>query len=309
MDRFGALSAFVRVVELGSFARAAERLSISTSAVSRQVADLEAHLQARLLHRTTRRLSLTEAGEAFYERALQLLADLEEAEGSVRLASVQASGTLRLTCGVSFGDRHLAPAIAEFAVLHPQVSFDLDLSDRAVDLVEEGFDLAIRIGEIGQKGMVSRRLGTTELICCAAPAYLARNPMPQTPADLERHECIAYAYAPLASAWSFEAGDGSRSTPRITPRHRTNNGRMAASLAAAGLGVVVEPDFIVAPDIRAGRLVRLLPGHRPPRSPIAAVYPSRRHLSGKVRAFVDFLAGCYARNPEWSLAPGREPGS
>lgn len=302
MDRFSALSAFVKVVELGSFARAAERLSVSTSAVSRQVADLEAHLAARLLHRTTRRLSLTEAGEAFYERAVQLLGDLEEAEGSVRSASVQATGTLRLTCGVSFGDRHLAPAIAAFAVLHPQVSFDLDLSDRAVDLVEEGFDLAIRIGEIGQKGMVSRRLGTTELICCAAPAYLGRNAIPQTPADLERHECIAYAFAPLATTWTFESRDGTLHSPRILPRHRTNSGLMVAALAAAGLGVVVEPDFIVAPDIRAGRLVRVLQDFRPPRSPIAAVYPSRKHLSAKVRAFVDFLAGRYARDPEWSLA-------
>jgi DNA-binding transcriptional LysR family regulator len=182
------------------------------------------------------------------------------------------------------------------------VSFDLDLSDRAVDLVEEGFDLAVRIGEIGQKGMVSRRLGTTELICCAAPAYLARHTAPQTPADLERHECIAYAYAPIATTWSFEARDGTRHSPRIAPRHRTNNGRMIAALAAGGLGVVVEPDFIVAPDIRAGRLVRLLPEFQPPRSPIAAVYPSRRHLSAKVRAFVDFLAGRFARDPEWSLA-------
>jgi DNA-binding transcriptional LysR family regulator len=301
MDRFDALAAFVKVVELGSFARAAERLSLSTSAVSRQVAELETRLEARLLQRSTRRLSLTEAGEAFYERAVQLLADLDEAETSVRSASIQASGTLRLTCGVSFGDQHLAPAIAEFAAAQPRVSFDLDLSDRAVDLVEEGFDLAIRIGEIGQKGMVSRRLGTTELVCCAAPEYLARNPLPRVPADLERHACIAYAYAPLANSWSFAAGDGSLHTPRITPRHRSNNGRMAAALATAGLGVVVEPDFIVAPDIRAGRLLRLLPDHRAPRSPIAAVYPSRRHLSAKVRAFVDFLAARYAIAPGWSL--------
>ena len=304
MDRFSALATFAKVVELGSFARAAERLSLSTSAVSRQVAELEAHLEVRLLNRTTRRLSLTEAGQGFYERCVQLLADLEETESSVRSASIEPRGTLRITCGVSFGERHLAPAVTDFAALHPQVSFDLDLSDRAVDLVEEGFDLAIRIGPPGPQALVSRRIGTTQLVCCAAPAYLARHPPPQTPADLERHDCLAYAYSTLAAAWSFETPDGERHTPRIVPRHRANNGRMLAELAAAGLGVVLEPDFILAPELRASRLVRLLPGYLPPRSPIAAVYPSRRHLSAKVRRFVDFLAERFARRQDWSLGDG-----
>ena len=304
MDRFSALATFAKVVELGSFARAAERLSLSTSAVSRQVAELEAHLEVRLLNRTTRRLSLTEAGQGFYERCVQLLADLEETESSVRSASIEPRGTLRITCGVSFGERHLAPAVTDFAALHPQVSFDLDLSDRAVDLVEEGFDLAIRIGPPGPQALVSRRIGTTQLVCCAAPAYLARHPPPQTPADLERHDCLAYAYSTLAAAWSFETPDGERHTPRVIPRHRANNGRMLAELAAAGPAVLLEPDFIVAPEVRAGRLVRLLPGYLPPRSPIAAVYPSRRHLSAKVRGFVDYLAERCARRQEWSLADG-----
>jgi DNA-binding transcriptional LysR family regulator len=303
VDRFSALSTFAKVVELGSFARAAERLSVSTSAVSRQVAELEAHLEARLLNRTTRRLSLTEAGQAFYERCVQLLADLEETEAAVRSAAVEPRGTLRITCGVSFGERHLAAAVAAFAERHPQVSLDLDLSDRTVDLVEEGFDLAIRIGPSGQQALVSRRLGTTQLVCCAAPAYLARRAAPRTPADLEQHDCLAYAYSALASAWTFESADGERQSPRIVPRHRANSGRMLAELAAAGLGVLLEPDFIVAPEVRAGRLVRLLPGFQPPRSPIAAVYPSRRHLSAKVRRFVDFLAERFAERQDWAL-PG-----
>jgi DNA-binding transcriptional LysR family regulator len=303
MDRFHTLAAFVKVVECGSFARAAERLSVSTSAVSRQVAELEAHLGARLLNRTTRRLSLTEAGQSFYERSAQLLADLEETEASVRAAAVEPRGTLRVTCGVTFGVRQLAPAVADFAARHPGLAFDLDLSDRTVDLVEDGYDLAVRIGTGGPRGLVSRRLGTMRLVCCASPDYLARHGTPVVPQDLERHECLAYAYVAPGSAWVFESRDGARHQPRIVARHRSNNGRMLVALAVAGLGIVLEPDFIVAPEVRAGRLVRLLPGFEPPGSPIAAVYPSRRHLSAKVRSFVDFLAERWSGATGWALPP------
>jgi DNA-binding transcriptional LysR family regulator len=304
MDRFLAIQAFAKVVESGSFARAAERLNLSTSAVSRQVSDLEAHLDVRLLNRTTRRLSMTEAGQSFYEHAVQLLADLDDAVASVRVAATAPKGTLRLTCGVSFGIRYLAPALADFAAEHTEVLFDLDVSDRAVDLVEEGFDLAIRIGSIGQQGMVSRRLGWTQIVCCAAPAYLERATAPlAVPADLARHECLSYANVGLPNTWRFadSAGRAEDVTVRIAPRHRANNGQLLASLATQGLGVVYTPDFIVAEEIRAGRLVSLLPGYRPPRSPIAAVYPSRRHLSAKVRVIVDYLARRFAREQPWQL--------
>lgn len=301
MDRFQAFNAFAKVVELGSFAAAADRLAVSTSAVSRQVAELEAHLEVRLLNRTTRRLSLTEAGQAFYERCVQLLADLEETEAAVRSEAMMPKGTLRLTCGVTFGERYLAPAVADFAGRHPQVAFDIDLSDRAVDLVEEGFDLAIRIGPVGQQALVARRIAETQLVCCAAPAYLASRPPLRTPDDLQHHECFAYTYAAASSAWIFEASDGTRHTPRISFRHRANNGSLLSAMAVAGVGISLEPDFIVAADVRAGRLVRVLPDYQPPRSPISAVYPSRRHLSAKVRTFVDFLAARYAGATEWSL--------
>ncbi len=301
MDRLAALQSFARVVESGSFARAADRLSLSTSAVSRQVADLEAHLDVRLLNRTTRRLSLTEAGQAFYERCVQLLADLEEAEASVRPATLEPKGTLRLTCGVTFGERYLAPALAEFAARHPAVAFDLDLSDRAVDLVEEGFDLAVRIGSIGPQTLVSRRLGTTALVCCASPDYLARRGTPRAPEELARHDCLAYTLASMPQTWTFSQRDGTPRAAELAVRHRANSGRMLATMAVAGMGIAVEPDFIVAPDIRAGRLVRVLDEFEPPRSPIAAVYPSRRHLSAKVRSLVDFLAARYAERAEWAL--------
>jgi DNA-binding transcriptional LysR family regulator len=301
MDRFTAVATFVKVVERGSFARAAERLGLSTSAVSRQIADLEQHLDVRLLNRTTRRLSLTEAGQAYHERCVQLLADLDEAEASVRAATIVPKGTLRLTCGVTFGERYLAPAIVEFAALNPQLSFDLDLSDRVVDLVDEGFDLAVRIGALGQQALVARRIGWTQLVCSAAPGYLERRGAPQSPDDLSAHDCLAYTYVATPNAWSFELPDGERRSVRVPVRHRANNGRMLVALAVAGLGITMEPDFIVAPEIRSGALVRVLPRFPGPSAPIAAVYPSRRHLSAKVRAFVDFLATRCAVGGEWSL--------
>lgn len=303
MDRLLAIETFAKVVELGSFSRAAERLNLSTSAVSRQVSELEAHLDVRLMNRTTRRLSLTEAGQSFYEHCVQLLADFADAEASVRTAATSPKGTLRLTCGVSFGIRYLAPVLADYAAEHPDVVFDLDVSDRAVDLVEEGFDLAVRIGNPGTHGsMVSRRLGWTQLVCCAAPSYLERHRVRlESPSDLAAHECLSYTHVPVPNVWRFTDADGRVEEVRITTRHRASNGQVLASLAAQGLGIVYSPDFIVAEEIRDGRLVPLLRGYRPPRTPIAAVYPSRRHLSAKVRSIVDYLARRFEREHPWRL--------
>jgi DNA-binding transcriptional LysR family regulator len=303
VDTLAAMRSFVRVVESGSFVRAAERLGLSTSAVSRQVAELEAHLSARLLQRTTRRLSLTGEGQAFYERALQLLEDLDEAESSVRAVAAEPRGRLRLTCGVTFGVRYLAPAIADFARQHPGVEFDLDLSDRVVDLIDEGFDLAIRIGPIVHAGLVGRPLGRSRLVCAAAPGYLRRRrdlPL-QTPGDLERHECLAYTQVPIPNVWRFADAGGQVHEVRIAARHRANNGRLLVALATAGMGIIFEPDFIVSPEIQSGRLTRLLPQFQPIESPITAVYPSRRHLSARVRSFVDFLARRFEYAAPWAI--------
>ena len=195
MDRFLALTVFANVVEQGSFARAASRLALSASAVSRHVADLEAHLDTRLLNRTTRRLSLTESGQTFYERCVQLLADLGEAEEAVSAAAVIPRGTLKLTCSITFGIPHLAPALAAFAARHPQIRFDVELSDRAVDIVDEGIDLAIRIGDIGSRSLIGRKIGVTRLVCYAAPSYLALHPAPKAArpavaAKLRRHRRV-----------------------------------------------------------------------------------------------------------------------
>ncbi|MEP7180711.1 MAG: LysR substrate-binding domain-containing protein [Betaproteobacteria bacterium] len=303
MDRFLAVTVFAKVVEQGSFARAADRLSMSTSAVSRHVGDLEAHLDARLLNRTTRRLSLTESGQAFYERSVQLLADLEEAEQAVTAAAVVPRGTLKLTCAVTFGIRHLAPAIAEFAARHPQLRFDVELSDRAVDIVDEGIDLAIRIGGIGSQALIGRRLGAVGLVACAAPTYLARRGTPATPEDLAQHACLTYEYSPAGNLWRFDDAEGREHSVKVAGPAHSNNGRMQTALAVAGVGIAHEPDFIVGPEIRSGRLVRLLPAYRSPASSVYAVYPSRRHLSAKVRAFVDFLVLRYAGRAEWELPP------
>ena len=299
MDRFLAISVFAKVVEQGSFARAAARLELSTSAVSRHVAELEAHLDARLLNRTTRRLSLTESGAAFYERCVQLLADLEEAEETVTSATVVPRGTLKLTCSITFGVRHLAPAIAAFAARHPQLRFDVELSDRAVDIVDEGFDLAVRIGEIGSQSLIGRRIGTSQLICCAAPAYLREHGTPMVPADLVQHTCLSYEYSPSRNVWRFRDGDGRQQDIRITGTVHANNGEMLTALATTGVGICHEPDFIVAPELRSGALVPLLRGYSVPSIPIHVVYPSRRHLSAKVRTFVDFLFARFETGHEW----------
>ncbi len=290
MDRLQAISAFVAVVENGSFARAASRLDQSVSAVSRQVADLERHLDARLLNRTTRRLSLTEPGRAFHERAVQLLADLEEAEQGASAGGMTPRGTLKLTAPITYGTRVLAPLIAAFAARHEQVRVDVDLSDRVIDLVDEGFDLAVRIGDIGSPHLVARRIGTTSLVCCASPAYLDRRGTPRTPDELARHDCLTYEYAAARHQWRFAAADGSERIVRIGGPLHANNGRMLAALAVEGAGVVCEPDFILGPDIARGALVPILADWKLPAIAIHVAYPSRRHLSAKVRAFVDYLA-------------------
>jgi DNA-binding transcriptional LysR family regulator len=289
MDRFQALTAFARVVETGSFARAAERLGVSVSAVSRQVSELEAHLGVRLLNRTTRRLSLTESGQSFFDRCVQLLADLEEAEVAVTSASVVPRGTLRLTSSATFGARHLAPAIAAFTARYPQVRFDVELSERVVDIVEEGFDVALRIGTPGSQNLVARRIGASRILCCASPAYLARHGEPHAPEDLAKHACLSYEYLPNRNVWAFRDPAGGERSVRIDGPVHANNGRFLVALATEGAGISHEPDFIVGPDVRAGRLKPILTKFEPAPLPIYVVYPSRRHLSAKVRAFSDFL--------------------
>jgi len=302
MDRFQALRVFSQVIESGSFSAAADKLGLSSTAVSRHVAELEAHLQTRVLNRTTRRISLTESGRALYERAVQLLADLDEAEQEASRAAVVPRGTIKLTTSVNFGVRHVAPAIAAFLAAHAGVRFDVSLSDRIVDLVEEGFDLAVRLGMPGSDNVVARKLGETRLVPCASPAYLRAHGAPQVPEDLARHNCFTYEYVTPRNLWRFLDAGGAERTVRVSGSLHSNNGDLLAEAAAQGAGIVFEPAFIVGPDVRAGRLVPLLQEFVAPPMPIFAVYPSRKHLSAKVRAFVDFLLERFAQAQDWSAA-------
>src|SRR3954466_15972146 len=302
MDRVAAMQVFALVVETGSFAKAAERLSLSTSAASRHVAELETHLGTRLLNRTTRRVSLTESGRAFYERCVQLLGDLEEAEQEAGRATVVPRGTMKLTTSVAFGVRHLAPVIAAFLAQHQEVRFDVSLSDQMVDLVEEGFDLGIRIGGPGSENLVARKLGETRVVPCASPEYLESRGAPKSPDELARHNCFTYEYVTPRNLWRFRDAAGREQAVRVGGNLHSNNGDLLAEVAAPGAGVVFEPAFIVGPEVRAGRLVPLLQEFEPAPVPIYAVYPSRKHLSAKVRRFVEFLTERFENAQDWSAA-------
>ena len=297
MDRFAAMQAFVHVVEAGSFVRAAEKLGSSTSSTSRQVADLEAHLGARLLNRTTRRLSLTETGQAYYERCAQLLADIDEAEAAAGAAAAAPFGRLKLTCPYNLLAQPIGPALAEFGRRNPQVSFDVTVADRVIDLVDEGFDLAVRIGAPGSDQLVARRLGATELVACASPAYLAQRGMPQEPGDLARHDALTYAYVASPSLWKLIDAEGRPHEVRVGGPLHANSGELLVAAAVAGMGVVFEPDFVVGPYLARGQLQRVLTAFGGPRLDVWAVYPSRRHLSAKVRTFVAYLAEIFAADP------------
>jgi DNA-binding transcriptional LysR family regulator len=292
------MRAFVRVAEAGSFVRAAGQLAISTTSVSRQVADLEAHLGARLLNRTTRRLALTDTGRAYLDRARALLEDLDEAEAAAAAATREVSGRLRVNAPLSFGTRHLAPLIARYCEAHPRVELDVTLSDRIVDLVEEGYDLAVRIAAELNPTLVARRLAPARLVLVAAPAYLARHGTPRRPADLTRHRCLGYSYLRGGTEWQL----GGRGGPHIVPLSgplTANNGDLLHEAALAGLGIALLPTFLCGDALRGGRLAALLPEHPPPELAIHAVYASRRHLSARVRSFVDYLAAHLGERPAW----------
>lgn len=289
MDRWSAMQSFARVVESGSFVAAAERLGTSTSSLSRQVAELEKHLGARLLNRTTRRLSLTESGQAFYERTVALLNDLSEAESIVGQSAAAPRGTLRLTCSHSMAEQRVAPAMATFVERYPEMKFDMVVSDRLIDLIDEGFDLAVRVGQVGSDRLVARRLGAMHLVACAAPAYLQRRGSPGTPQELSAHNALTYAYASAPRSWRFTDSSGQQHDVRVTGSLHANSGDALKAAAIAGLGIICEPDFLVADAIADGRLVRVLPDCDPMRGDIWAVYPSHRHLSLKVRLFVDHI--------------------
>ncbi|MBV8235668.1 MAG: LysR family transcriptional regulator [Acidimicrobiia bacterium] len=307
MDRLAAMEAFVRVVERGGFTAAAEELRLSRAMVSKHVQDLEEHLGARLLNRTTRKVSLTEAGRVYYERSLQLLADLAETEEAVGELQARPRGRLRVNAPVSFGALHLAAAVADYMAAYPEVTVELTLNDRIVDLVEEGYDLALRIARLTDSSLIARRLAPCRMAVCASPAYLGRAGQPEHPDDLTRHNCLGYSYGQARDEWRFDGPEGAASV-RVRGTLQANNGDALRAAALRGAGLVLLPSFIVGADLTAGRLVPVLSGYRVPELGIHAVYPHSRHLSAKVRSFVDFLVPRYGETPTWDAwMSGPEP--
>jgi DNA-binding transcriptional LysR family regulator len=294
MDRFQEMQAFVAVVEAGSFVGAAEALGISKTAVSRLVGELEARLGARLMHRTTRRLSLTEEGERFHARSRELLAGLEEAETEVQAQAGDAVGQLRVNVPVSFGLLQLAPLWPRFMQRHPRVVLDVTLSDRLVDLVDEGFDLAVRIARLPSSSLVSRQLASTRMLLCASPDYLRAHGTPTHPAELAGHAVISYTLLATGEQWEFQGPDGPI-TVKVHPRLRSNSGDTCCVAALQHQGIVLQPAFLVDAALRTGALVELLPDYPAATLGIYAVYPSRKHLSPKVRVLIDFLSEALGR--------------
>ncbi len=300
MDQFRQMEAFVAVVQSGSFVKAGERLGSSKAMVSRLVLELEARLGVRLLNRTTRRQSLTEAGVAYAERSLKILDDLAEANAAASANTVQPVGRLRINAPVTFGNLHLAPLWGRFLQQYPQVSLDVTLSDRVVDLVDEGYDLAIRIARLPDSSLVAQRLASTRLVLCAAPGYLKRHPAIRTLEDIAAHTVIAYTYWSGGDTWPFQGPNGKEDV-LTQPRLRTNSGDTCLAAALAGQGLILQPTFIVGPALHDGRLKEVLPRFQAPTLDIQAVYPSRQHLSLKVRRMVEFLADAFEK-PAWAAA-------
>ena len=300
VDNLADIAVFVRVVERGSFTLAADDLELSRAVVSKYLTRLEDRLGARLLNRTTRRLSLTEAGAALFEASRGALERIEDAEQAIAHLQSAPRGRLRVSAPMSFGILHLGPAFADFAQAFPDVTLDVRLDDRFVNLVEEQVDVAVRIGALTDSSLVARRLAPARSVVCASPAYLAEHGEPETPQDLASHDCLLYSYQSTANVWRFTDRDGNETPVAVTGSLRVNNGIVLAEAAVAGRGVLMTPTFYVGHLLRAGKLRAILPGYRLlPELAVHAVWPQRGYVPPKVRAFVDFLAQRFGRKPEW----------
>lgn len=266
--------------------------------VSKHVQTLEERLGVRLLNRTTRRVSATEVGQNYYEHCVRILSELEEADRAAGDLQTAPRGLLRITASVSFGMRHLAPAIADYLVTYPDVSIELSLDDPYVDLLEDRFDVAIRLGRLADSSLMARKLGAVETILCASPAYLSKNGAPHTPQDLVGHNCLVYTYATPQSTWHFVDQNGKEDAVRISGRFLANSGDALLTLALKDAGIILAPDYIVEDELRAGRLIRLLPGYATIATPVYAVYPHSRYLSAKTRTLIDFLASRFGHSAQ-----------
>jgi DNA-binding transcriptional LysR family regulator len=269
---------------------------MSKAAVSRHVAELESRLKVRLLHRTTRKLSLTPEGEVFHARCRELLGGVDDAEAEITSRSGEASGLLRINVPFSFGLLHLAPLWVEFMDQHPRVTLDVTLADRVVDLVEEGFDMAVRIARLPNSSLVSRPLTSTRMVLCASPTYLRTRGQPTHPSELASHDVLAYSLFSMGDQWEFtasKAGSKGVVSVRVTPRLRTNSGDTCRVAALRHQGIVLQPTFLVGPDLLAGTLVEVMPAWRSIELGVYAIYPSRKFVSPKVRLMIEFLVNAF----------------
>lgn len=290
MDRLAHMQMFVAVVEAGSITAAAERMSLAKSAVSRRLAELEAGLGVSLIQRTTRRLNLTESGRTYYARCVAILADVEDAEAEVSQVHGALRGRLKIALPQAFGLLHLAPLIQSFMKRHPDVRLELDFNDRQVDLMQEGFDLALRIATLADSTLIARRLAAIPHRVVASPGYLARRGTPRVAADLTQHDCLAYSNVRDPGLWSYRDADGEPGQVRVPVRLAASSGEFLLQAAIVDEGLVLLPAFYLHAALRSGQVSEVLADHRWPEPAAYAVYPPTRHLSARARAFIDFLA-------------------
>lgn len=299
MDKLLSIRMFVRAAQAGNLSRAAEELGVSRSMVTKRIAELEDSLGVRLLNRTTRKVSLTEPGLAFRDRCLQILSDLDEAETLVGRSRLEPRGTLRVAAPPSFGMFHLTPALADFAREQPQLEVELTLIDREPDLVEEGFDVAIRLGELEDSTLVAHRLARSRMVVCAAPSYLERHGRPTHPAELVNHNCLQLRYPPLQfSHWAFDGPEGRVEVP-VRGGFGSNIGDVLRLAAVHGMGLVLQPTYTLCNDIVTGALEPVLEDYEPLGMDIHAVYLHRKHLSAKVSSFLSFIKQRFQGEPYW----------
>ena len=301
MDAASDMSVFAQIVESRGFSAAAARLGLSKSTVSKRLGKLERRLGARLLNRTTRRLSLTEEGAAYYARCQRILAEIEAAEAAVARLHGEPRGTLRVNAPMSFGLLHLSPAIPDFLARYPELRIDLTLADQFVDLVNEGYDMALRIARLPDSTLIARKLAPSRVVLCAAPAYLDRHGRPRVPTDLAAHTCLVYSNLARPDEWRLIGPDGPVSV-RVSGNYRANNGDVLRQALRAGGGIGLMPTFLVGRDLRDGTLEVVLPGAVPQAQSLYAVYPPGGRPPAKLRAFIDFLAARFGPEPDWDAA-------
>jgi len=298
MDKLLSIRAFTRVVALRSFSSAAREMRLSRSAVSKYIADLERELGVQLVSRTTRSASPTENGRSYYERCVEILSDLDEADREAAQLQQLPRGVLKVNAPMSFGTLHLGNAIADFMGLYPDLQVQLILSDQQIDTVQEGFDVTIRIADPASSNLIARKLVPARRVFCASPGYLARRGTPKTPEELRQHDCLSYGYLSTGLQWKLTGADGDHWI-QVPWKLCTNNAEVLRDAAVKGRGIALLPIFIATADLGSGRLRTVLDGFKAPEMHVCALYPPTRHLSLKVRVFIDFLVANFARQPDW----------